>query len=196
MNKTQLIIKRGHCCEVCKNTIWNGKPILLEIHHIKPPSEKEDDLQLLCPNCHSQTPNWKNRHKKQITDNEFIEKSKNTKNIRQLLIALGLPPMGDYYNMVKETLSRLNIPKPCKKMFNRIKRKCKHCNKITLSPNVFCSIKCSNSYNGKHRNKKTKIIWPVQQDVNNMVKKFGFCETARKLGVSDNAVRKFLKKHI
>ncbi len=43
-------------------------------------------------------------------------------------------------------------------------------------------------------NRDNKIIWPKDQDVLEMVKKSGFTETARKLGVSDNAVRGRLKR--
>ena len=46
-------------CEICKNTMWMGKPISLELHHIDGNHWNNDftNLQILCPNCHSMTPN-------------------------------------------------------------------------------------------------------------------------------------------
>lgn len=61
--KAALIRLRGFKCECCSITEWQNKPITLEIHHIDGESfnNHPDNLQLLCPNCHAQTPNWRNR---------------------------------------------------------------------------------------------------------------------------------------
>lgn len=42
---------------------WRGRPLVLELHHDDGDHENErrDNLSLQCPNCHSQTPNYKNR---------------------------------------------------------------------------------------------------------------------------------------
>ncbi len=63
--KVHLIKKRGWQCECCKLTIWMDQPITLELHHIDGDrtNNQEDNLQLLCPNCHSFTDNWRNRSK-------------------------------------------------------------------------------------------------------------------------------------
>lgn len=58
-------------CECCNNTIWNGVPIPLEIHHIDGDNtnHKLDNLQLLCPNCHALTDNYCGKNiKKQNID--------------------------------------------------------------------------------------------------------------------------------
>lgn len=61
--KRALILMRGYECEECGRTQWLGKPIPLEIHHIdgNPLNNSQDNLQLLCCNCHSLTPNYRNR---------------------------------------------------------------------------------------------------------------------------------------
>lgn len=61
MIKRRLLKKyRENKCECCGITEWNNKPIILQLHHIN--GNRNDDrlenLQLLCPNCHSQTDNF------------------------------------------------------------------------------------------------------------------------------------------
>ena len=46
-------------CEICEISTWQGKDLPLELHHIDGNrfNNTIDNLQILCPNCHSQTPN-------------------------------------------------------------------------------------------------------------------------------------------
>ena len=46
-------------CEMCNLSKWMGKSIVLELHHIDGNRYNNDldNLQILCPNCHSLTPN-------------------------------------------------------------------------------------------------------------------------------------------
>lgn len=63
--KRYVIELRGHCCEKCKNSVWMGETILLTLHHIDGNfrNNKLENLQLLCHNCHAQTPNYGNKNK-------------------------------------------------------------------------------------------------------------------------------------
>ena len=47
-------------CEICGCTDWLGKPITLQLHHKNgnPYDDRLENLQILCPNCHSQTHNF------------------------------------------------------------------------------------------------------------------------------------------
>ena len=47
-------------CECCGLTEWLNKPIICQLHHIDGDETNNElsNLQMLCPNCHSQTENY------------------------------------------------------------------------------------------------------------------------------------------
>ena len=52
-------------CEKCGNEgVWEGKELVLELHHINGNhyDNRLENLQILCPNCHSQTDNFRNKN--------------------------------------------------------------------------------------------------------------------------------------
>lgn len=51
-------------CEVCGVAAWNGQPITLALHHVNGDryDNRIENLQLLCPNCHSQTDTFAGRN--------------------------------------------------------------------------------------------------------------------------------------
>lgn len=55
--KKYLLITRGHICNKCKLTKWMDHPIPLETHHKDGDStnNEEENLELLCKNCHAFT---------------------------------------------------------------------------------------------------------------------------------------------
>ena len=61
-----LITLRGRKCQNCGLEEWLGQPITLEIHHEDGDRTNNtlENLKLLCPNCHSYTPNWRGRGRK------------------------------------------------------------------------------------------------------------------------------------
>jgi hypothetical protein len=63
--KRYLIKKRGYKCWECGLEEWRNKPIVLELEHNDGNSDNNDleNLSLLCPNCHSQTPTYKAKNK-------------------------------------------------------------------------------------------------------------------------------------
>jgi Zn finger protein HypA/HybF involved in hydrogenase expression len=52
-------------CECCGNTTWLDKDIPLELHHINGDNtdNRLENLQLLCPNCHAMTDNYRGKNK-------------------------------------------------------------------------------------------------------------------------------------
>jgi hypothetical protein len=62
--KKFLIKQRGHVCEICKLSVWMGKPISLEMDHIDGNSYNNsfENVRIVCPNCHAQTPTYKGKN--------------------------------------------------------------------------------------------------------------------------------------
>lgn len=71
--KSRLIssgILQNKCSQCGLDTLWHGRPISLELHHIngRYRDNRVENLTLLCPNCHSQqkTSSGKNKRYKDI----------------------------------------------------------------------------------------------------------------------------------
>lgn len=63
--KKYLAIKYGYKCSICGISEWNNNHITLELEHKDGNSENnlEDNVCLICPNCHSQTETYKGKNK-------------------------------------------------------------------------------------------------------------------------------------
>ena len=61
--KPHLVKERGKKCEMCLLESWLDNDIPLECHHIDGDRTNNElhNLQLLCPNCHAQTDNYRNK---------------------------------------------------------------------------------------------------------------------------------------
>ena len=63
--KRYILERQNNKCAHCGITEHNSKPIVLELEHKDGNSDnnRPENLECLCPNCHSQTPTYKNRNK-------------------------------------------------------------------------------------------------------------------------------------
>jgi len=77
--KKQILEEQNGKCLSCSIDSWLEKKISLELHHVdgNHSNDERENLQLLCPNCHSLTNNYCNKGKgnvKKVTDEMIIEK--------------------------------------------------------------------------------------------------------------------------
>lgn len=74
--KEILLEENGRKCDVCgQNEIWNGKPLILQLHH-KDGHDKnkmKENTAIVCPNCHTQTDNYCNKN---MSKEEYTKISK------------------------------------------------------------------------------------------------------------------------
>ena len=105
---------REYKCEICGITEWQGSSITLELDHIngKNRDHRIENIRLLCPNCHSQTDNFRgrnvNKNRTQISDELLKEALLSEPSIRKALIKVGLSPMGGNYQRCHELLLQIN----------------------------------------------------------------------------------------
>lgn len=57
---------QAHRCERCGLTKWLGQPVPLELHHKDGDrtNNRLQNLELVCPNCHAMTDNYRGKNKK------------------------------------------------------------------------------------------------------------------------------------
>lgn len=102
------VIEEQHSrCNRCGNSKWMDEPLSLEVDHKNGDNQdhRRDNLEALCPNCHSLTPTWKGRNKKhkrlKVTDEELKAAIIGSISLRQALMIVGLSPKGQNYRRAK-----------------------------------------------------------------------------------------------
>jgi Zn finger protein HypA/HybF involved in hydrogenase expression len=158
-------------CYFCGITEWQGKPITLEIEHKNGDKfdNRIENLSILCPNCHSQTPTFRGRNKSK----NYKEKEKN----RQEAVDSRKKP-AKRIEIVTKKRNRIITIKICQDCGKRlcdsaITYRCEKCNAIS----------------------KRKAVRPPLDELLKMVDELGYCATGRKCGVTDNAIRKWIRTY-
>jgi hypothetical protein len=167
--KKKLIRERGHQCEKCENSTWLELPITLELEHIdgNNTNNEEDNLLLLCPNCHAQTVTWR-RMKISLEGNPKL-----------------ICPECDGPKASKsQTCSICRHKRPkliiekfcvCGEVMDRRAKQCMKCAHI----------------------KQQRIEWPPVADLLTRLRdnKETYTSVRKSLGVSDKSVRKYLRRN-
>lgn len=113
---------RGWRCENCGLTEWQGQKVPLEVHHIDGDELNSvlENLQVLCPNCHALTNNYKGKNQKKqdslkVSEEALVEALREAPNIRQALLRVGLTAKGANYTRANELIIKYQIEKHLKK---------------------------------------------------------------------------------
>lgn len=105
--------EQHHECNRCKLDEWQGEQLTLEFEH-KDGNNKNslrENVEMLCPNCHSLTKTWRGRNRKKknmVTDNEIVNALNNSTSIRQALEKLNLSYGGGNIRRIKKLLKDNN----------------------------------------------------------------------------------------
>lgn len=177
------------CAECGIESTWNYKPIILQLDHIDGNHSNNvlNNLRILCPNCHSQTPTFAGRNITTKSINRFLHiedkiKEFNPSTISELLQKIGVKPSPYYYKKVNKILINKQID-------TKIRKKCITCDKFisNKTKHGLCQ-KCMHitQFKCKHPSKSELI----QQLKNTSILAIGTY-----YGVSDNAIRKWMKNY-
>lgn len=183
------LIKEGlkkYECEKCGCNKWNNEQISLELHHINGDNtdNRLENIQLLCPNCHSQTDNY--------CGNKNIKKNKKyyCKGCGREITKTITGFCDDCYEKIingdNSIIQSNNINKKSINVYGY----CNKCGKELHSKTKYglCSS-CCNIIRGKVNNR------PSKDELTEMIKTMSMVSIGKKYNVSDNAIRKWCKNY-
>lgn len=106
-----ILFEQNYKCNKCGIKDWLEKPLSLELEHKdgNRDNNARGNLECLCPNCHSQTPTWRGRHRQQklnLTDAEIYAIYIKSGTIPKTVKALGLRMSSSSKNRVKKSIKR------------------------------------------------------------------------------------------
>lgn len=169
--KKQLIHHRGHRCEGCLHVSWLNQPIPLQIHHINGDSHNNDNnnLQLLCPNCHAITPNYcgkniKNPIKPKYNDEHICLLIPQSQSIRQIILTLGMPTSKAHYDRIRQLMRFHNL---------------------SLKPRAMTIEEVNRAF------EQRRVVRPSKDDLTKLVWSKSRLILSQELGVSDKAIQKW-----
>ncbi len=105
--KEHFIKTHEYKCECCGISEWNNKPITLQLHHKdgNHSNNEDENLCLLCPNCHSQTENFCGKNSSTVNDEEFLEALLNSPSICAACRLVGITPNQSSYKRARKLLN-------------------------------------------------------------------------------------------
>lgn len=192
--KKQLIIERGHICNICGLSKWNEASIPLEVHHKDGNrlNNDMDNLQLLCPNCHALTENFSTKNNdSKVDDSELIRILKDSYTIHEALCRLHLSTSGVQYERARKLIVDNEIQHLYKNDALPIIRYCIDCGKPVSRQSIRCR-ECNGKLSNINASDGAKLS---REELKELIRTTSFTKIGEMFGVSDNAVRKWCDKH-
>ena len=112
LKRKSILKEQNFKCNRCGTSNWMNLPLTLQVDHKDGinTNDVRENLEALCPNCHSQTETFCGKNKprfngmKKIEDDELLFCLKQTSSIRQGLLMAGLAAKGNNYDRAKKLL--------------------------------------------------------------------------------------------
>lgn len=178
-------IKNIYHCEICGIKEWLGKPIALEIHHKNGVNtdHRLTNLQLICPNCHSQTDSYRGKAKlSALSEMKDVEYRKFKETLTDNADGNLEPSLSN-----KEGAETRHGKSKSKKIV--VSKHCLYCGKELKGSerrNKYCSVEC---YREDTKGKRPSVLELIES-----FKQYkSYIQVGKHYGVSDNAVRKWVK---
>ena len=195
-------------CDICGISEWNGEPIKLQVHHKDGDrlNNEINNLQILCPNCHSQTDNWCAKNRKSLLKKTFYC----TNCGKQLSDKMDTGLCRDCYNKEQKLNSKCptkeQLISDCKKhgTYSQISKLYgvsdktirKWCDKYNINIKDYPKPKQIPSIKNKLaiRNKYGKPVYQFDS-FGNFIKEYpSITEAEKQTGISKSSIRQMLKK--
>ena len=115
--KTRVYLEQNGKCARCGFDIWMGEKLILEYEHKdgNHSNNARDNVECLCPNCHSLTSTWRGRNckkfgkKEKRSDEEIVNAFIEEGNIHRTLKKLGMAQKGANYARIRRILHSYGI---------------------------------------------------------------------------------------
>lgn len=112
--RIRIVYDQGGTCDICKTPpLWNGLKLSFELDHVNGDNNdnRRENLRMICPNCHSQTPTFrrKNGCRKDVTDTELLNELKTSDSIYSALEKLGIRGNGGNYMKARKIIRDHNL---------------------------------------------------------------------------------------
>jgi len=108
--KRRVVEEQQGKCNHCGISEWNGKPIVLEYEHKDGNNQNNsrDNVECICPNCHSQTETWRGRNnkKEKVSDERLLQALQSHDTPSAALRSLGMADKGGNFRRVNRLLGQ------------------------------------------------------------------------------------------
>lgn len=171
-------------CENCKLDTWLDSTIPLELHHIDGNhiNNNLENIQILCPNCHSLTHNYRGKNKKPSLESiqQIKEAISESETIGQVINKLGYSSNASSYHKIRSIIREYDLKLKEKVVVEKNEDK----------PKGWISDVRKDAWI-----KSRKVNRPSKEELLNMVWNKSISNIANELGITDNGIRKWAKNY-